>query len=460
MANSQPQPSSAHTNHYSARTVLVFRYGSLAIAGIGLAWAIVFAVIGWWAVVALDVAIIVSGLGIYRLIRRGQLNAGLLAGQAALISIAIIMGLFLDVPTAEAPRVSHLYLLVLAALGYLNYQREKSSAQLALIGVCLLAFVVLASARLASPLAVTMPDTLRTIGTWFNALIATSMLAASIYAIHAEFTRKDKVARDLMAALWNEEFHLVFQPQVDSSRTTIGAEALLRWDSPTRGPVSPAEFIPEAERLGLMVAIGGWVLEQGCRTLADWQKSPELRHLTLSINVSAGQLVHEDFEEFVRDTLVRTRAKPQRLHLELTESVLVTDIEVVIAKLQALHDLGITLSLDDFGTGYSSLSYLQRLPIQQVKIDRSFVQDAVTSSSSASLVNNIVLMSRDLGHTVLAEGVETLEQHDLMAKFGCIEFQGYLYGKPMTLDDFQQRLEAEAQGSESKGRARPPGKRK
>tara|TARA_R110002012_G_scaffold77282_11_gene195675 strand:+ start:7015 stop:8385 length:1371 start_codon:yes stop_codon:yes gene_type:complete len=448
-ASTQPQSSSVVADHYSRRTVLAFQYGSLAFAVIGLLWGVVFAAIGWWSVVALDVGIITTGLAIYLLIRRGRLAFGILAAQAALMVIAIIMGLMLDVPTADAPRVSHIYLLVLAALGYLNYQRGKSTAQLVLIGLCLLAFVVLASTPLATPLAVTMPDGLRIAGSWANTIVATTMLAASIHAMQAEFTRKDRFARDLMAALWKDEFHLVFQPQVDSSQTTTGAEALLRWNSPTRGLVSPVEFIPEAERLGLMVTIGGWVLEQGCRTLARWEKTPELRNLSLSINVSVSQLVHEDFEQLVRDTLEKTRVLPERLTLELTESVLASDIELVIAKLHALRRLGITVALDDFGTGYSSLSYLQRLPIQQVKIDRSFVQDAVNNPASASLVNSIVLMSRDLGHTVLAEGVETIEQHELLARSGCVEFQGYLYGKPMPLAEFEQRLEIEAQTAAS-----------
>tara|TARA_R110002020_G_scaffold189446_2_gene388449 strand:- start:39865 stop:41151 length:1287 start_codon:yes stop_codon:yes gene_type:complete len=421
--------------------VAVFRYGSLAIAGIGFIQAVIFAALGSWVVVAMELSAFVGGLAIYFLIRRGHLAFGILAGQAALMAIAITMGLILDVPTADAPRISHLYLLVLAALGYLNYQRGKSRAQLVLIGLCLLAFIVLASAPLTSPFVV-LPDMARTIGTWANAVMATTLLAVCIHAMQAEFNRKDKFSRDLMTALWNDEFQLAYQPQVDLSQNTIGAEALLRWNSPKRGAVSPVEFIPQAEELGLMVAIGGWVLEQGCRTLAEWSKNPLFRHLSLSINVSASQLMHRDFEAFVRDTLVKTRANPHRLILELTESVLVTDIDLVIAKLDGLRELGITIALDDFGTGYSSLSYLRRLPIQQVKIDRSFVQDAVNSSVSASLVKNVVLMSRDLGHTVLAEGVETIEQHALLARFGCIEFQGYFYGKPMALADFEQRIEA------------------
>lgn len=438
MASTRPQLSSEIANHYSTRMIAAFRYGSLTIACIGLIQAIVFALIGSWVVVAMELAVFVAGLAIYVLIRRGHLAFGVLAGQAALMMIAIIMGLFLDVPTSEAPRISHIYLLVIAALGYLNYQRAKSRAQLTLIGLCLLSFIVLASAPITSPFVV-MPDVARTIGTWANAFMATAMLAACVHAMQAEFTRKDKYSRDLMAALWKSEFQLVYQPQVDVSQRIIGAEALLRWNSPKRGSVSPVEFIPQAEKLGLMVAIGGWVLERGCCTLAEWGKTSDFQHLTLSINVSTSQLMHEDFESVVRDTLVKTRADPQRLILELTESVLMTDIELVIAKLNTLRELGITIALDDFGTGYSSLSYLRRLPIQQIKIDRSFVQDAVNSSDSALLVKNIVLMSRDLGRTVLAEGVETIEQHDLLAQFGCIEFQGYLYGKPMALADFEQR---------------------
>ncbi|WDQ99313.1 EAL domain-containing protein [Devosia sp. J2-20] len=443
MARSALGPSSAASSHYSTRMVVAYRYGSLAIAAIGLGWAVVFAVIGWWGVVALDIAIIATGLAIYGLIRRGHLTFGLLAAQAALMLIAIIMGLVLDVPTTDAPRVSHLYLLLIAALGYLNYQRENSRIQLALIGLCLLAFVVLASAPLASPYVLTMPDSLRVGGTWANAIFATTLLAASVHAMQAEFVRKDRFSRDLMAALWNDEFQLVFQPQVDLARATIGAEALLRWNSPQRGTVSPIEFIPQAEKLGLMIAIGGWVLEKGCYTLAQWGKIPQFRHLTLSVNVSASQLMHADFENFVRDTLVKTRANPRQLILELTESILVTDMELVIARLHRLRALGITISLDDFGTGFSSLSYLRRLPIQQIKIDRGFVQDAASTSQSTSLVKNVIRIGHDLDHDVLAEGVETMEQHTLLAQAGCTQFQGYLYGRPMALADFEHRVENE-----------------
>ena len=429
---------------YSTRMVAAYRYGSLALAGIGLAWAVVFAAVGLWWVVALDLAIIGSGLAIYLLIRRRHLNFGLLAAQIVLVSIAIVMGLLLDVPTAEAPRVSHLYLLVFAALGFLNYQREKSLAQAVLIATCLLAFVVLASAPLASPYVVSMPDHMRSVGTWVNAGLATTLLALCIYAMQAELVRKDRFSRELMAALWGDEFHLVFQPQVDLGHATIGAEALLRWKSPHRGDVSPIDFIPQAEQLGLMVAIGGWVLERGCGTLTEWNRTPGMEHLTLSINVSASQLMHDDFEALLDQTLAKTGADPRKLTLELTESILVTDIDLIIGKLDRIRDMGVTIALDDFGTGYSSLAYLRRLPIQQIKIDRGFVQDADKTSRSASLAKNVIHIGQDLGLDVLAEGVETLEQHVLLASAGCRHFQGYLYGRPVALVEFEDRIAREA----------------
>ncbi len=443
MARQAVPSATDQAGQYSARTITAFRYGSLVIAAIGAAWAIIFGIMGWWGIVALDAVILASGLSIHALVRRGQLALGLLVAQAVLIAIATIMALIIDVPTAEAPRVTHLYLLVVATLGFLNYQRKASPAQLALIALSLLLFVVFASAPLANPYEVVLPVALREAGTWANAIVATALLAGCIYAMQAELARNDRIGRDLLAALWNGEFHLVYQPQVDLDHQTIGAEALLRWDSPARGAVPPATFIPQAERAGLMVAIGGWVLKQGCMTLAEWGKHPKFSHLTLSINVSASQILDDGFEDLGRDSLAATGADAGRLTLEMTESVLVTDTETVVARLAGLQALGITIALDDFGTGYSSLAYLRSLPIQQIKIDRGFVKDALDDPRSASLIRNVVQIGRDLGQMVLAEGVETAEQQALLAQAGCIQFQGYFHGRPMARADFEARIEAE-----------------
>lgn len=412
-------------------------YGALSFVAIGVAWAIVFVIMEWWLVVALDLTVVALGGVIYVSIRNGYLKFGLLMAQAGLILITITMGMLLDVPTAEFPRVSHIYLLVVASLGYLNYQREKSQLQLVLIVVSLLTFVILASAPLASPYVLQMPDLLRSVGTWANATMATIMLAASVHAIHSELVRKDKESRRLMSALLNKEFKLVFQLQVDRSRNTIGAEALIRWHHPEKGEVSPGSFIPQAEQLDLMSDIGSWVLEEGCTVLKTWEQNPKLENLNLSINVSAKQLMHEEFVENVKKILTRTGANPERLTLEITESVLVTGFELARAKLAELNELGITIALDDFGTGYSSLSYLRQLPVQHVKIDRSFVKDASLNDDSKTFVKNLVQLCNDLGQNVVAEGVETEEQHKLLSEFGCTSFQGFLYGKPTDLDQFE-----------------------
>lgn len=443
MASPSTGSASIGNSSHSRRFIFVYRYGLPALIMLGLGWALVFGLMQWWWVMLAELALAAVGVVSYMLLRGGRLATSLLVSQAAMFVIAISISLVFDTPEGDILRVSHIYLLVLAALGYMNYQRQKTAAQLVLIALCILAFIALSSAPLALPFSDPLPASVRTLGSWINSTIAVLMLCGCVYTMQAEFSRADEISRELMSALWNEEFHLVYQPQVDLSRTTIGAEALLRWTSPRRGNISPMEFIPQAERCGLMVRIGNWVLEQGCRTLAEWQRHPDFRRLTLSINVSATQLLHSDFEAQIRAILIATGADPTGLTLELTESVLVTDMDLVITKLDALHAMGITISLDDFGTGYSSLSYLRRLPIQQLKIDRGFVQDAVNSARSAALAENVIRLGRDLGQSVLAEGVETPEQHHLLARAGCVQFQGYLYGKPMTLADFERRIEDE-----------------
>jgi EAL domain-containing protein (putative c-di-GMP-specific phosphodiesterase class I) len=422
---------------FSHRMEKAYKYGSLSFMAIGVAWAIVFIFMGWWLVVGMDLIIVALGGVIYFSMRKGHLRFGVFLAQVGLLLVAITMGILLDVPTAEYPRVVHIYLLSLASLGYLNYQREKSNIQLLIIVICLLAFIVLSCAPLASPYVLQMPDLLRTVGTWANATMATIILAASVHAIHSELVRKDKDSRRLMSALWNKEFKLVFQPQVDKSRKIIGAEALIRWHHPDKGEISPASFIPQAEQLDLMPDIGKWVLEEGCTVLKSWEQNPKLQHMNLSLNVSAKQLMHDEFEENLKKILNRTGVNPERLTLEITESVLVTGFEIARTKLATLNELGITVALDDFGTGYSSLSYLRQLPVQHVKIDRSFVRDAALNDASKTLVKNLVQLCNDLGQNVVAEGVETEEQHKLLCEFGASRFQGYLYGRPADLSQLE-----------------------
>jgi diguanylate cyclase (GGDEF)-like protein/PAS domain S-box-containing protein len=258
-------------------------------------------------------------------------------------------------------------------------------------------------------------------------------------AIH---TRID-LEYDLRKALENQQFQMHYQIQVDDSGYPIGAEALIRWDHPERGLVSPLNFISLAEDTGLILPIGQWVLETACAQLESWQQNALTRNLTLSINVSAKQFYQADFVAQVNAAVQHYGINPIRLKLELTESLLLDNTEETIIIMNSLKELGILFSLDDFGTGYSSLQYLKRLPLYQLKIDRSFVRDIVTDNSDQAIVRTIIAMAHTLNLNVIAEGVETEEQQLILQNSGCKHFQGYLFGKPEPIKQFQAALETD-----------------
>ena len=252
----------------------------------------------------------------------------------------------------------------------------------------------------------------------------------------------DRVAltSDLRQANQDEKLKLYYQPQVDRAERWIGAEALLRWDHPTRGPISPAEFIPLAERNGFMSTIDEFVLTTACRTLKSWEGDPATCDLRLAVNISAPQLTRPDFVASVEEALRSAGANPERLKLELTEHVMLDDIEDVSRVMLQLKSIGVTFAIDDFGTGYSSLSYLKRLPLETLKIDRSFVRDLETDPSDREIVQTILNIARSLRVSVVAEGVETEMQALLLRQMGCQVFQGFLFAKPMPLDAFNSTL--------------------
>ena len=242
---------------------------------------------------------------------------------------------------------------------------------------------------------------------------------------------------DLHLGILNDQFVLHFQPQLNQERCIVGAEALIRWNHPHRGLVMPGHFIQMAEDSGLILQIGDWVLATACKQLLLWAKDAHTASLVLSVNVSPRQYLQADFVDKVITLVDMTGIDPTKLKLELTESMLVENIEDIIAKMTALKARGIGFSLDDFGTGYSSLSYLKRLPLDQLKIDQSFVRDIMIDSNDASIVNTIIALGLSLGLEVLAEGVETEEQMQFLLSHGCHAFQGYLFSKPMPVDGFE-----------------------
>jgi diguanylate cyclase (GGDEF)-like protein/PAS domain S-box-containing protein len=239
---------------------------------------------------------------------------------------------------------------------------------------------------------------------------------------------------DLRLALIEGQFILHYQNQVDRSGNVTGAEALVRWNHPERGMVSPGEFIPLAEETGLILPLGLWVLETACTQLRQWATEPETAHLKLAVNISVRQFHDVHFVDQVLDTLERTGADPRKLKLELTESLLLRDVDGVIAKMNILMAKGVSFSLDDFGTGYSSLSYLKRLPLEQLKIDQSFVRDIFVDSNDVAIVRAIVTLGQSLGLSVIAEGVETEDQRKFLEASGCHAFQGFLFGRPGPAD--------------------------
>jgi diguanylate cyclase (GGDEF)-like protein/PAS domain S-box-containing protein len=242
---------------------------------------------------------------------------------------------------------------------------------------------------------------------------------------------------DMHQALRENEFVLYYQPQVDSDGKLTGAETLVRWQHPRHGLVPPAEFIPLAEETGLILPLGHWVLETACAQLVAWSSRPELADITLAVNISARQFRHPDFAYQVLTIIKKSGANPQKLKLELTESLLLDDVVDIISKMSALKAEGVGFSLDDFGTGYSSLTYLKRLPLDQLKIDKSFVQDVLTDPNDAAIARTIVALARSMGLSVIAEGVETEAQRDFLASEGCDAYQGYLFGRPMPIQKFE-----------------------
>lgn len=248
--------------------------------------------------------------------------------------------------------------------------------------------------------------------------------------LETEVKERLHISQALGSAIEKHELSLALQPQVNRHGQLVGFEALLRWQNAELGKVPPAEFIPIAEDTGSIISIGDWVLRQSCEQLVEWAERPDCEHLTLSVNVSPVQFRRGDFVARLQQILKTTGASPANLRLELTESLMADDIDFVVKQMRSLRELGVTLSLDDFGTGYASLAYLTQLPIQELKIDRVFVNDLNRHGKGELLAETLITLGRSMNLVVIAEGVETHQQFERLQELGCEFFQGYLFGKP------------------------------
>lgn len=242
----------------------------------------------------------------------------------------------------------------------------------------------------------------------------------------------------LSVAIKNQEFHLHYQGIVNANKAIIAAEVLLRWTHPVMGNIGPAEFIPIAEKNSQIIKIGRWVLQQACQQLKAWENHPLLSKIKLSVNISAKQFLYINFIQELREILATTGINPDLLKLELTETAVIDNIEDVVNKINVLKQMGIRISLDDFGIGHSSLVYLKKLPVTQIKIDQSFVQDVLTDSNDAAIIQMILAVGKTIHCDIVAEGVEQLAQFEQLKSFGCDYFQGYYFSKPVAVASFEQ----------------------
>ncbi len=262
--------------------------------------------------------------------------------------------------------------------------------------------------------------------------------------MQAKINARVAMEADLRQALSENEFMLYYQPQIYQQQRIIGAEALIRWRRPEHGLTTPREFIPLSEETGLILPIGLWVLKAACRQLKLWENMLGAEHLQLAVNISAIQFRQHDFVEQVCQLLQQTAINPARLKLELTETMLLNDIDDIALKMKALHEIGVCFAMDDFGAGYSSLSRLTKLPIEQLKIDHGFIRDVLHNQNNKNIVKSIIAMADHLGMEVMAKGVETAEQYEFLAAEHCQQFQGYLFGRPTPLAEFEALLAEQA----------------
>jgi EAL domain-containing protein (putative c-di-GMP-specific phosphodiesterase class I) len=259
--------------------------------------------------------------------------------------------------------------------------------------------------------------------------------------MQATLDKRSLLENDLRRALDHQELQLFYQPQVNYEGRVIGAEILLRWKHPQRDFISPQDFIPMAEETGLILPIGKWVLRSACEQIERWSHHEMTNKLRISVNVSSLQFRQEYFVEEVCEILKETGIDPRLLKLELTESMVLHDVENIIDKMRALKKLHVTFSMDDFGTGYSSLTYLTRLPLDELKIDKSFVSNLPSNHNDSVIAQTIITMGQSLGLTVVAEGVETEEQRTFLYEQGCHVYQGYLFSQPVPIEEFMTFLQ-------------------
>lgn len=410
--------------------------GCLTLLALGIGWSAFFAFKSMWGFALLFALFVPCAASVCTLAAHKHADAANVLMFSVCIIAIVGFTLFLDRPTANVQRSIHLFLLPLAVAAFLTFRENRPIFSYGMAGLCLLCFVGLAGSSWTPFPDHHIPETIHTVGQWINGIVASASLFLVLHILHSDATQHSDLDRELQLALKEQQFVLYFQPKIDQHQRVTSAEVLIRWRHPQRGILPPSAFIDHAERSGLMLPLGQWILEQTCQQIQQWRSDPMLSHLELAVNVSQIQFRQNSFATDVLNTVQHYGIPPQQLKLELTETMMVLDMDDLQNKICLLQSQGLRFSLDDFGTGFSSLNHLRQLPLHTLKIDRSFVKDLPQDGNSKTIVLSLLSLAQSLNLTVVAEGVETQAQYDFLAQHGCPRFQGYLFSKPLPVEEF------------------------
>lgn len=403
-------------------------------------WAIYNIVNAQWAQVAIRAILITAGAVSFWLVRKNKILPALIVLATLSFLVFCILSIIFDVPTEYTPRTVHLFFLLIGIACFIGFKDEHQVFAYGFPAICFIAYGFFASSQWGIVTPYAMDASERVMSAWLNNIIALSLIYAFFHVMQSNAKQSNAIEIELSHALSNHQFKLHYQPQSGANGELIGVEALIRWQHPKKGMISPDDFIPIAEQSGLILPLGHWVLGMACAQLVKWAQKPETARLSMSINVSAQEFKQADYVSQVLSVLERSGAQPSLLKLELTESMLVNDVDDIITKMVELKAAGVRISLDDFGTGYSSLTYLKKLPLDQLKVDQSFIHEMLSSIQDEAIVRTVVSLAQNMELDVIAEGVETEEQRQFLHSIGCFSIQGYLLSRPLSIHEFNEFL--------------------
>lgn len=414
----------------------------LVLVAVDIPWGIYNIINEQWLQLVIRFILIAAGVVSFFLVRQGKVLSTFAVLAVSSFIVFCILSIILDVPTASTPRTVHIFFLLIGIGCFIGFKDEHYVLSYGFPLVCFVAYGFFASSMwgIVTPYAISPNE--RVFGAWANNVIALSLIYVLFHLMQTNAKKANAIEVELRKALAHNQFVLYYQPQADEGGQIVGSEALIRWIHPIEGIISPDEFIPLAEQIGIIRPLGHWVLGTACAQLVKWSQKAETAHLSLSINVSAQEFKQVDYVAQVLSVLERSGANPKLLKLELTESMLVNDVEDIITKMTALKAAGVSISLDDFGTGYSSLSYLKKLPIDQLKVDQSFVREMLSSPQDEAIVRTVVSLAQNMELDVIAEGVETEEQRQFLRSIGCFTIQGYLLSHPLRIREFNDFIQS------------------